>query len=117
MSRAIRLEVTVGDEDIPCASPDNMLNVLTAAWDSFTGLYASDVAASAVGDGALYGGRCIEDLVSQIAEAAWKEQGSYVPVEAHCTDLENLPYETLTRDEKSYNAMVAALIEKEKSNE
>ncbi len=117
MSRNIRLEITVGDEGTPCANPTDMLDALVEASGSFTDLYASDVAATAAGDCTLYGGHCVEELVRQLTEAAWKEQGSYVPVEAHCTDLDNLPYETLTSDEESYNAMVAALIEKEKSNE
>lgn len=59
---------------------------------------------TATADGQLCGGETESEFIDRLASAVWSANSAYCEVTVRITSLDNLPYDTRTKDETDYRA-------------
>ena len=110
MSRAYRMEITVGDEDeegglLTSAEVQSLSDTIQEHWDVEEESPVSDGVQVYYGENALYGGETEEEFTDRVSLAVWESLGRYILVQVEATCLEYIPSVPHSRDEEDYKRL------------
>jgi hypothetical protein len=111
MSRAYRMEITVGDGDeegglLTSIEIHSLGDTIQEMWDVEEESPVCHGVQAYYGENALFGGESEEDFSDRVSLAVWESLGRYIPVEIAATCLEHIPSESHFRDEEDYKRLI-----------
>jgi len=104
MSRAYQMMVEI--EKFDAEKGEAIKSAAEEEWD-FEDWYSRDGRLISSGQSSLCGGETEEDFAGRLARAIWKANGKYCEVTVNATYLEEIPYETHSPSEETYERLKA----------
>ena len=111
MSRAYRMEITVGDGDeeegglLTPIEVHSLADTIQGIWDVEEESPVYHGVQLYYGENALYGGETEEEFTDRLSLAVWESLGRYIPIQVEATNLEHIPSESHSRDKEDYKRL------------